>query len=259
MANTLNIIKIGGAILEDPQSLQSFASSIAHQRQPMLIVHGGGRTASNISERLGIQPLLIEGRRITDADTLDVVTMVYAGLLNKKLVAQLQAHGKDALGLSGADMNSILAYRREVKTIDYGYVGDIEWINTSKISMLIRADIAPVFCALTHDNKGQLLNTNADTIASMLAEALSEEFEVRLFFGFEKNGVLYDVNDDDSVMSSLTFAQFQELKSAGQIHLGMIPKLDNAFYAMLNGAKEVYIGHVDALNDLDHFSGTKIC
>ena len=206
------------------------------------MVHGGGKRASELLKALQISPRMHEGRRITDEPTLEVVTMVYAGSINKRIVSLLQALGCNAIGLSGADGNVILAHKRIVQTIDYGFAGDIDQINTPVITSLLNAGLTPVCCAITHDGKGQLLNTNADTIASSLAKALSQEYQVSLKFCFEKKGVLADPEDDHSVISELNPDSYGKYRSEGIITDGMIPKLDNAFAALQAGVSEVIIG-----------------
>lgn len=248
MQTELTILKIGGKLIEDDRVLNEVLSLFSKMAGPKILVHGGGKEAGILSEQLGIPVQMTQGRRITDADTLKVVTMVYAGLINKKLVSQLQALGAyNAIGLSGADGNSILAHKRLVKDIDYGFAGDIDAVNTGLLSKLLELGLIPVFCALTHDGKGQLLNTNADTIATELAIALVNSFSVKVFYCFDKPGVLDNPEDDKSVRSRLDRVTFEHLKSQGAIHTGMLPKLDNAFRALEDGVREVVIGGVQAL------------
>jgi acetylglutamate kinase len=215
-------------------------------------VHGGGKVATQLSETLGIETKLVDGRRITDIDTLRVVTMVYAGLINKNIVAQLQRFGNNAIGLTGADGDFIRTKKRPVKTIDYGFVGDIDEssINPHNISKLMEAGFTPVFCALTHDGEGQLLNTNADTIASALAVALAKLYDTTLIYCFEKKGVLKDINDESSLVKEVNRHSYEELKAQQIIHSGMLPKMDNAFSAISCGVKAVIIGHSDDLGNL---------
>ena len=249
--NQLVIIKIGGNVVDNPSVLSQVLTDFAAIQTKKILVHGGGKIADVLLKKLQIEPKKIEGRRITDNETLDVVTMVYAGLINKKIVAQLQANNCNALGLTGADLNSILAHKRVKGNIDYGFAGDIDAINTEGVSELLKAAQTLVFAPITHDKKGQLLNTNADTIASTLAVGLSEKFEVTLKFCFEKQGVLSDVNDDNSVIPNINYDEFQQGKSDGTFFEGMIPKLDNAFDAMKNGVKSVVIcGTEGVLQDL---------
>lgn len=241
----LNVIKIGGKIVDDDQLLYKFLDDFSEVKGTKILVHGGGNVASKLSEQLGIEVKMHEGRRITDADSLDVAVMTYAGLINKKLVARLQSRHCKALGLSGADLNSIRAEKRSHPAIDYGFVGDVNEnsINVMAIRQLLNLQIVPVFCALTHDGNGQLLNTNADTLAALLALSMTVYYEVTLSFCFEKEGVLADVEDDGSVISELTYKQYNELRDNGTIHEGMIPKLDNAFNALQKGVRNVSIKH----------------
>jgi len=241
----LNVIKIGGKIVDDEQLLGRFLDDFCDLEGHKILVHGGGNVASRLSKRMGVEVKMNQGRRITDADALDVAVMTYAGLVNKKVVAQIQARHCNALGLSGADLNSIRAEKRSHPTIDYGFVGDlgVNDINNMAIRQLLNLDFIPVFCALTHDGKGQLFNTNADTLASMLARSLAVHFEVTLSYCFEKEGVLSDVEDESSVIPELDYKQYGMLKEKGSIHEGMIPKLDNAFEALLKGVRSVSIKH----------------
>ncbi|MHC2991633.1 acetylglutamate kinase [Pontibacter sp. HJ8] len=261
---TLHILKIGGNVLDNPERLQRFLIDFAQLPGPKLLVHGGGKIASTIGLQLGIEPQYVEGRRLTDAETLRVVTMVYAGLLNKNVVAQLQAHGCNAIGLTGADANVIPATKRPVRTIDYGYAGDVagpETINTAALQTLLQAGLTPVFAPLTHDGQGSLLNTNADTIASVLATALAPFFAVKLVYCFEKKGVLANSADDDSVIQRIDQHYYKALKADGVVTAGMIPKLDNAFAALQQGVKAVLIGEAEALPELaadKKFSGTTL-
>lgn len=237
------IIKIGGNVLDHPAALEAFLKSFAAIDAPKILVHGGGKIASKIGEALGIESHYVDGRRITDAHTLDLVTMVYGGLINKQLVAKLQAAGCNAVGLTGADGNVLLAHKRPVKTIDYGFVGDVEVasVNVTWLQQLLEGGATPVFAPLTH-NSGSLLNTNADTIASVLAVALSAVFDVRLIFCFEKKGVLLDVNDPESVIQRLPRSAYERLLQDGAFADGILPKLENAFAAIQAGVQEVLIG-----------------
>ncbi|MBE8713540.1 acetylglutamate kinase [Sphingobacterium hungaricum] len=248
--STLNIIKIGGNVIDNDGHLQDFLEKFAAMPGKKILVHGGGKIATRIASEIGIEAKLVEGRRITDEAMLDVVTMVYAGLTNKKIVATLQKYNCDALGLSGADGNVIKAVKRPVKDIDYGFVGDIlaDSINTLSIKKFLQAGFTPIFSAITHNGNGQLLNTNADTIAASLAIALSKLYETTLIYCFEKNGVLADVNDEHSVIPSIQASEFEQLKSSGVIYEGMIPKLHNAFSAIEKGVKNVYIGNAANLH-----------
>ena len=253
----LHIIKIGGNVIDNSENLHRFLKDFTALDGFKILVHGGGKVASQISETMGIAANLVDGRRITDIDTLRVVTMVYGGLINKNMVAQLQRYGNNAIGLTGADGDFIRAKKRVVKTIDYGFVGDLsdESIKPGNISKLLDNGFTPVFCALTHDGEGQLLNTNADTIASALAVALSGSYETTLIYCFEKKGVLQDIDDDDSLIRDIDPERYERLKTEKIIHSGMLPKLDNAFTAISCGVKAVIIGHSDDLSQLKNKKG----
>jgi acetylglutamate kinase len=262
----LTLVKVGGAIVENADSLSSLLDKFASIEGHKVLVHGGGRSATRIAERLGLPQQMVAGRRVTDADTLRVVTMVYAGLVNKNIVAQLQARGINALGLTGADMNVISSHRRPPKqvrmddgstqTVDYGFVGDIDQVNADLLADLIAKGVVPVMCPIGHDTQGSLLNTNADTIAAEVAKALARNFEVTLVYCFEKRGVLRDADDDDSVIPCITQADFPALVEQGIVSGGMLPKLENAFDAIRAGVHEVVITRADAL---DHPSeGTRL-
>ena len=254
----LTLVKVGGAIVENADSLSSLLEKFASIEGHKVLVHGGGRSATRIAERLGLPQQMVAGRRVTDADTLRVVTMVYAGLVNKNIVAQLQARGINALGLTGADMNVISSHRRPPKqvrmddgstqTVDYGFVGDIDQVNADLLADLIAKGVVPVMCPIGHDTQGNLLNTNADTIAAEVAKALARNFEVTLVYCFEKRGVLRDADDDDSVISCITQAEFPVLVEQGIVSGGMLPKLENAFDAIRAGVQEVVITRADALD-----------
>ena len=254
----LTLVKVGGAIVENADSLSSLLDKFASIEGHKVLVHGGGRSATRIAERLGLPQQMVAGRRVTDADTLRVVTMVYAGLVNKNIVAQLQARGINALGLTGADMNVISSHRRPPKqvrmddgstqTVDYGFVGDIDQVNADLLADLIAKGVVPVMCPIGHDTQGSLLNTNADTIAAEVAKALARNFEVTLVYCFEKRGVLRDADDDDSVISCITQAEFPVLVEQGILSGGMLPKLENAFDAIRAGVQEVVITRADALD-----------
>lgn len=250
----LHIIKIGGNVIDNSETLHRFLKDFTALPGRKILVHGGGKVATQLSETLGIEPKMVDGRRITDIETLRVVTMVYGGLINKNIVAQLQHFGNNAIGLTGADGDFIRAKKRPVKTIDYGFVGDIDEnsINPKNISSLMEAGFTPVFCALTHDGEGQLLNTNADTIASALAVALAKLYDTTLIYCFEKKGVLKDITDEQSLINDIDPLRYEELKKDQIIHSGMLPKLDNAFAAIDNGVKAVIIGHSDDLGKLKH-------
>lgn len=251
MKFVLNIFKIGGGILDHGADLLEFVRLFAQVGGPKILVHGGGKGASELMHRLGLAPNVVNGRRITDAATLDIVTMFYAGKTNKQLVAALQARGTNALGLSGADGNVLLATRRPAREIDYGFVGDLSTasVNADLIDQLLAQGLTPVFCAITHDGHGQLLNTNADTVAAAIAKALSRRYSVALHFCFEKKGVLLDMNDDNSVIEKISLADFSELKESGAISAGMLPKVENAFDALQFGVDTVLIEHALHFNE----------
>ena len=248
----LYILKIGGNVIDDPGQLEKFLKSFAKIQGAKILVHGGGKIASSISKELGIVPNMVDGRRITDAETLKVVTMVYGGLVNKNIVALLQSFGCNAIGLTGADGNILPAHKRPVKEIDYGFVGDIEEdkVIDTILSSFLENGLCPVVAPLTHDQKGSLLNTNADTIASVLAVALSKNYDVSLIYCFEKSGVLRDVNDEKSLINSISSIEYEDLKKEGIINQGMIPKLDNAFDALQKGVQTVQIIHADEVSGL---------
>lgn len=252
---SLTLIKVGGKIVEEASSLQRLLTDFAAISGHKLLVHGGGRSATRIAEQLGIESRMVDGRRITDAETLRVVTMVYGGLVNKNIVAGLQARGVNALGLTGADMDVIRSVKRPVKDIDYGYVGDVERVDARLLGDLIARGVVPVMAPLTHDGAGNLLNTNADTIASETARALAARFDVTLIYCFEKKGVLRDPDDEDSVIPSLNRRSFEALTADDTIAGGMIPKIENALAAIEAGVKRVIITRADAI---DGRSGTLI-
>ncbi|TDD97469.1 acetylglutamate kinase [Flavobacterium cellulosilyticum] len=245
----LSIIKIGGNIIDDATELANFLADFSKIDGNKILVHGGGKSATKMAKSIGLVPQMIEGRRITDQPMLDVVVMIYAGEINKNIVAQLQANNTNAMGFSGADGNLIQSTKRNHPTIDYGFVGDVKKINTPLLQTLISNGIVPVFCAITHDKNGQLLNTNADTIASELAIAASEVFEVTLNYCFEKAGVLTDVEDENSVIQQINSELYAQLKKEGAIHSGMIPKLDNCFNSLSKGVQKIRIGHHKMLKD----------
>ena len=250
MGEPLKIFKIGGGIIDEAPLLEQFLTELARVPGPKILVHGGGKGASQLLASMGITPRMVEGRRITDAATLDVVTMLYAGKTNKHIVALLQQRGVNALGLSGADGDSIRAVRRPMATVDYGFVGDLHAasVNTELLTRLLQAGLTPVFCAITHDGQGQLLNTNADTVASAVAQALAGAYAVELHFCFEKDGVLADVQDDRSVLARLAVADYQAMKASGAVAAGMVPKLDNAFAALAAGVQAVVIENALNIN-----------
>lgn len=242
MKESLKILKIGGNVINEPAALAKFLFHFAQIPSKKILVHGGGKRASEMAKELGIEAKMVNGRRITDQVTLEIVTMVYAGLLNKNIVSALQKNNCNAIGLSGADGNTIRAHKRIVRDIDYGFAGDVDQIGVETISALLNSHLTPVFCAITHDAQGQLLNTNADTIASELAVGLSEEYKVELVYCFEKKGVLKDINDEDSVVEKINLSDFDVLKKEGIVADGMLPKLENCFAALEKGVDKVIIG-----------------
>lgn len=248
MREKLTVIKVGGKIVEEDATLNRLLDDFAAVEGHKVLVHGGGRSATKLAAQLGIESKMVNGRRITDAETLKVVTMVYGGLVNKNIVAGLQTRGVNALGLTGADMNVIRSVKRPVQEVDYGFVGDVEKVDASLLSDLIHKGVVPVMAPLTHDGKGHMLNTNADTIAGETAKALSEFFDVTLVFCFEKKGVLRDENDDDSVIPQITPDEFRCYVEDGVIQGGMIPKLENSFAAIHAGVTEVVITLATAIN-----------
>jgi len=239
----VSIVKIGGKVIDDLPALSEFLTGFSLIPNPKILVHGGGASASRLAQRMEIPVRMVEGRRITDEPMLKVVVMVYAGWVNKQIVAMLQARNTSALGLSGADMDIIRAVKRPPQPIDYGFVGDVKRVNLKKLIMLLEDDVVPIVSPITHDGLGNLLNTNADTIATELAIALSGQYSTRLSFCFEQKGVMKDVNDEASVIPRLEEDYYRELKQQGAIHSGMIPKLDNAFRAIEQGVEEVRIMH----------------
>ena len=258
--NKLFVIKIGGTIIDNDAALRSFLKDLAGIEGRKILVHGGGKIATSVGKQLGIEPNYINGRRITDAATIGLVTMVYGGLLNKKIVAGLQAFGCNAIGLTGADANIIPAVKRPVKDVDYGFVGDItsRQLATGSLQLLLDNGLVPVIAPLTHDGNGQLLNTNADTIAASLAVALSELYEVRLIYCFEKKGVLESIEDDSSVINLIDRNKYKQLLADQKLADGILPKIDNAFAAIDNGVREVLIGDANDLvqNTTETVKGT---
>ena len=248
MKEKLTLIKVGGKIVEEEATLQALLSDFAAIEGRKVLVHGGGRSATKLAARLGIESQMVNGRRITDAETLKIVTMVYGGLVNKNIVARLQACGVNALGLTGADMDVIRSVKRPVKDVDYGFVGDVERVDATLLGDLIAKGVVPVMASLTHDGCGNMLNTNADTIAGETAKALAQLFDVTLVYCFEKRGVLRDENDDDSVIPQITRADFEQLVADGVVQGGMIPKLENAFEALRAGVSQVIITQASAIN-----------
>lgn len=258
----LFVIKIGGNVIDNEISLNAFLKDIAAIRGKKILIHGGGKIATKIADKLGVESKYINGRRITDNDTIDIVTMVYGGLVNKKMVAQLQALQCNAIGLTGADANIIPATKRPVKEIDFGWVGDVnnEQLKVENLKLLIDADLTPVFAPLTHDGAGHILNTNADTIASSLAVALSKFYDVRLIYCFEKKGVLENVEDENSVIRKINKEKYAQLTAEKKLFEGILPKIDNAFAAIDAGVKQVLIGDAKDLikNTTEETEGTLI-
>ena len=249
MKEKLTIVKVGGAVVEDELQLSQLLKDFSAIEGRKVLVHGGGRKATKMAERLGIETKMVDGRRITDADMLEVVTMVYGGLVNKNLVARLQANGVNALGLTGADANAIRSHKRPLKNgVDYGFVGDVDQANGEMLGGLIEAGITPVMAPLTHDGEGHILNTNADTIASETAKALANLYDVTLIFSFEKKGVLRNPDDDDSVIATINHADFARYKADGTISGGMLPKIENALNAVDAGVSKVIITLATAID-----------
>lgn len=254
MKEKLTIVKVGGKIVEDPETLSVLLADFAKIEGRKILVHGGGRSATRMSEQLGIPTKMVDGRRITDDDTLRVVTMVYAGLVNKTIVAMLQSEGINAVGLTGADMNIVRSDKRPVRAIDYGWVGDVRAVDGKAIATLVENEYCPVVAPLTHDGKGHLLNTNADTMAAAVAVEASKTYDVSLMFCFEKKGVL---DAEGNVITSITPALYKQLKADGTIADGMIPKLDNAFECIASGVTSVFI--TESTQIADPAAGTRIC
>ncbi|MFT6167454.1 MAG: acetylglutamate kinase [Vicingaceae bacterium] len=253
MKNKISVIKIGGNIIDNEKALDSFLIDFAKIDNTKILIHGGGKIATKINDKLGIKTIMNDGRRITSEENLDTVIMVYAGLINKKIVGKLQGKKCNALGLSGSDGNCILAEKRPTSPIDYGWVGDVKTINSSLIKLFLSHGITPVFCAISHDGNGQLLNTNADTIASEIAIAMSKHAETELIYCFEKKGVLSDISDEDSIIEHINYNQYLKLKENNTINEGMLPKMDNCFNALNNKVSKVCIGHANMIN------GNEIC
>ncbi len=251
----LSIIKIGGNIIEDENSLLDFLKLFSNLEGKKILVHGGGKRATVMASKLGIESKMVHGRRITDAETLEVITMVYGGLVNKNIVAKLQALNTNAIGLTGADINSIKSDKRPVKEVDFGFVGDVKEVASNSINKLLQADFTPVFCAITHDGKGQLLNTNADTITSQVAIGMSKTYETCIYYCFELNGVLQDFSDKNSVIKLINSKKYQELLNDSAIADGMLPKLENCFDALKNGVHQVKMGNTSMLTkENDNFT-----
>lgn len=248
--NRLLVIKIGGNIIDDETKLREFLAQFAMLSDKKILIHGGGKLATRLAAQLGVEQKMVDGRRITDSETLKIVTMVYAGYINKNIVAQLQANGCRAIGITGADGNAIQAHKRVKGSTDYGFAGDIDSINIDFFQNLLSDGNDVVVAPITHDKKGQLLNTNADTIAQEIATALSELYEVQLIFGFEKAGVLMNADDDSTLIPQIDVQSYEKLKAGNVIFAGMIPKLDNAFSAISKGVSKVIIGKAEQLPDL---------
>lgn len=244
----LNIVKIGGAIIEEEAKLLPFLENFASLKGPKILVHGGGKKATAWAEKLGIPVQMKDGRRVTDAQTLELITGLYAGQVNKNIVAHLQGMNCNSLGLSGADANAIQAVKRPVKKIDYGFVGDVEQVNQTWFKQLLDQDISPVCCAITHDKKGQLFNTNADTITAEIGKALAKDFKVKISYCFELPGVMKDINDPNSLIQQINRDSYQQLLLDNTISAGMLPKLHNAFDALHAGVNEVAIGATNMIN-----------
>lgn len=249
MKQKLTIIKVGGKVVEDENSCKTILESFSEIDGLKILIHGGGAIAKDVASSLGVKTEYVDGRRITSKEDLDVVTMVYAGLLNKKIVASLQSLGINAVGISGADGNTIEAVKRPVTNIDYGFAGDVIKVNNGFLYNLLTSDTTPVICSITHDKKGQLLNTNADTVASEVAISLSSLFDIKLIFCFDKNGVLKDSDNNESVIPTITKESYNKLKSDGVVSDGMLPKLDNAFRCLNLGVSEVELSHAVNINN----------
>lgn len=248
MKHPLTIVKVGGAVVEDEARLSRLLADFSAIEGRKVLVHGGGRRATAVASSLGIESKMVGGRRITDSQMLEVVTMVYGGLVNKNIVARLQACGIDALGLTGADIDVIRSHKRPVKDVDYGFVGDVERVDGGKLSQLIEAGITPVMAPLTHDGQGNMLNTNADTIAAETAKALAGQYDVTLIFSFEKKGVMARPDDDDSLIPVITRADYMRYAADGTVSGGMLPKLENAFNAISAGVSRVNITLATAID-----------
>jgi acetylglutamate kinase len=255
ITNRLSVIKIGGNIIDNEKQLKLFLNNFKQIDGLKILVHGGGKIATNISNSLKIKSKIIDGRRITNKSTLDIITMVYAGKINKNIVSNLQSINCNAIGLSGPDGNTIEAKKRKVNKINYGFVGDIKKINTELLILLLNNKYFPVICSLSHDKQGQILNTNADTIAASIAVGLSSKFNVALYYCFEKNGVLNSVDDEENIIDEINPNSYYKLKSEGIINSGMIPKIDNCFDALRNGVKTVKIGSIKMIkSNINHTS-----
>ena len=247
---TLYVIKIGGNIVDNSVLLTECLQAFATLKGQAILVHGGGKLATSMANDMGVQQTMIEGRRVTNAETLKIVTMVYAGAINKNITAQLQSLGVNAIGLTGVDGNLIQAHQRVHSTIDYGFVGDVDGVNKEFVQTLLATNLRLVIAPITHDGKGQLLNTNADTIAQSIAVAMADEYNVHLIYGFEKEGVLTDMNDPSSIIATINQNSYVKLKADRIIFEGMVPKIDNAYKALEGGVQSVIIGKAEKMNDL---------
>ena len=258
----LYVIKIGGSLIDNEKDLTNFLKEFASIKRLKILVHGGGKLASDLAEKLNIPQQMLEGRRVTDQETLDIVTMVYAGKINKNIVAKLQNFDCDAIGFSGADGNLIKSEKRSVSNVDYGFVGDVDSksVNVDLLQKFLELQLTPVFSAITHNQKGELFNTNADSIASVLAQALSQNYDVELLYCFDKDGVLEDVDKPDSVVKTLNFAKYEQLSSENKLHQGILPKLKNAYTAKENHVnKVVLLNETKLQNQINHQNeGTQI-
>lgn len=243
----LKVIKIGGNIIDNAEALKTFLAKFSKIEGNKILVHGGGKLATKLAQQMQVEVKMVDGRRVTNTETLDIITMIYAGKINKTIVAQLQQNSCNAIGFTGADGNTIVSEKRPVKAIDYGFVGDIQQVNTEVLKTLLKANITPVFCALTHNKKGQLLNTNADTIASELAIAFANNYTTELYYCFEKKGVLKTIDDEDSVISTINKNTYKDLLEQHIISDGMLPKLNNCFHAITNNVNKVCIGKTEML------------
>ena len=248
---TIKIIKIGGNVIDDPMELKAFLRLFSNVKGMKILVHGGGKSATKLAQKMQVNVNMVDGRRITDSSMLNIVTMVFAGEINKKIVAQLQQFKCNSIGFSGADGNTIISEKRPVKKIDYGFVGDVKKVNIEVLKTLLAQGITPVFCAITHDEKGQLLNTNADTIAAELAIAFASQFKTVLYYCFEKNGVLEDVDNENSVIQQIDTNTYRMLIKNNIISAGMLPKLNNCFQAVEHKVTKVCIGKPSMLNNLN--------
>ena len=247
MKTKLSIVKIGGNVIENKTELAAFLLNFSKLEGKKILVHGGGKLATKLASKLGIESQMVNGRRVTDSNSLEIITMVYGGLTNKNIVANLQANGTNAIGLSGADGNTIQAHKRPVKEVDFGFVGDIEGVNASLIDALLQAHLTPVFCALSHDGNGQILNTNADTIASEIAIGMSALYDTTLYYSFEKKGVLRNIEDEDSIVKHINTKKYKALLEEGIIADGMLPKLENCFHALQNKVGKVCLGNIEMI------------